>query len=85
MENIDIKKFVEDNLGKTVSFNEHIEDLDVSLGVIVGYREDTYVIISIDSEMGWTYDGCEAGRFLLKEEEGKTYWYMFPEDIKIID
>lgn len=81
-----VKKFAENNLGKKVSFDEHIEDLDVSLGVIVGYREDTYVIISINSEMGWTYDDlCEDDRLILKAEEGNTYWYMFPEDLEIID
>lgn len=81
----DVKKFAENNLGKKVSFNEYIEGLDVSLGVIVGYREDIYVIISINSKMGWTYDCSKDGSLLLKAEVGHSYWYMFQEDMKIID
>lgn len=82
----DVKKFVEDNLGKTVSFSQESQDLDVSSGIIVGYREDVYVIISINSKIGWNdSDQDDGDSILLKTEEDNTYWYMFPEDLEIID
>lgn len=86
MGEINIKKFAESNLGRNVSFDGDEEGLNTSSGVIVGYQNPILIIISINSKRGWAYgDRCKDDRILLKAEEGHTYWYMFPEDLEIID
>lgn len=82
MDNI---KFVKKNLGKECHINEFTDK-----GMIVGYRNDKYVIIGF-----YTYDidrwetdpytdDYDGDKFIIQSTMFKTYYYVKPSNIKIL-